>query len=191
MVAASTVAPLRRWPARLAPRLSVVLGFGLVALFGAGLVLGAWSTRSGPNEMATGSLTPARLLADWSFQSAAPTTIPALVPGAASSSVASPSVLPAGSSSYVVNPATAGHGAVEWVLLERGSAPANTEIALTFVDTTGATPATSTDTVYVETQSVVSGTSAYAFYFDAGAGTVVLDSVQETSQLCPSVGSCP
>lgn len=178
-------------PGLLPSQISLPLSVGLIAVFAAGLALGAWTIKSGPNETATGTLTPAQLLAYWSFQAATPTTIPGSVPGAASSTVGTPSVLPAGTASFVVNAATSGHGAVEWVLLERGTAPANTEIELTLVDTTGSTPGTTTNTVYVETQSSVSGTTAYDFYFDAGAGAVVFDSAEETSQLCSAVGTCP
>lgn len=188
---APTVTGERRGTVRAPYRVSMLLSLGLVALFAAGMAFGAWTTHSGPNETATGTLTPAQLLAYWSFQAATPTTIPGTVPGAASSSAASPSILPSGTASYVVNTATSGHGAVEWVLLERSSAPASTEIELTLVDSTGSTPATATNTVYVETQSSVSGTTAYDFYFDAGAGTVVFDTAQETSQLCGAIGSCP
>jgi hypothetical protein len=172
-------------------RISVIVAVGLLAVFVAGLAAGAWTTHSGPNETATGTDVPAKVLAYWSFEAATVTTIPGTVPGAASSSVSTPTVLPSGTAGYVVNTATAGHGAVEWVLLEHSTAPASTEIELTLVDTTGTTPSTTSNTVFVETQSSVPGTTAYDFYYDAGAGALVFDNAQETSQPCSAVGTCP
>jgi hypothetical protein len=172
-------------------RFPLVVSVGLVAVFLAGLAVGAWTIRSGPNETATGTDVPAQVLPYWSFQAATMTTIPGTVPGSASSTVGSPTVLPSGSASYALNAATSGDAAVEWVLLEHGSAPTSTEIELTLVDTTGSTPSTSSTTVFVETQSSVSGSAAYSFYFDAGAGTLVFDYAEETSQPCSAVGTCP
>ncbi|MCI4345729.1 MAG: hypothetical protein L3K07_03100, partial [Thermoplasmata archaeon] len=120
-----------------------------------------------------------------------PTTIPGSVPGAVSTTVGTPSVLGASSSSYVINTATGGHASVELSFLESSSAPTSTEIEVTFTVTVGSPGTTSTVTAYVETQSTVSTTLLFNFYFDAGAGALVFDSAQEISQPCSSVGSCP
>jgi hypothetical protein len=166
-----------------------VVAISLLAVVG--FAVGAITVRSDPSVTGTGNLNPGTELAYWSFHATTPTTIPGAVPGAVSTSVSTPTVLGASGSSFAINTATAAHSAVEWSFLESASAPTSTEIELTFTVTVGSPGTTSTVTGYVETQSSVSATLLFNFYFDAGAAALVFDSAQELSQPCSAVGSCP
>jgi hypothetical protein len=127
----------------------------------------------------------------WTQTSTGSSAIPASVPAAVSTNVASPTVLGnAQAASYAVNSATAGHNAVIWVFSEATTASASTEVELAL--TARVASVTSTITVYIETQSTPQKSPvAITFYFDAGTGVMILNSWSQVTQPCTSVGTCP
>ncbi|MCI4342005.1 MAG: hypothetical protein L3K11_06530, partial [Thermoplasmata archaeon] len=162
-------------PAR--PRFTrTTLALGLALVLGlTGFTIGFLTLHAGPSDTGTAGDTAASLLGYWKFHAVVAATIPGTVPGAASLTVASPSTLPAGTASYVLNSATSGHSAVEWTVQETSAAPTSTELELEFAVTTGSPGTSSTITVFIETQSSVSGNVLYNFYFDAGGAALVFD----------------
>jgi hypothetical protein len=158
-------------------------------LFVAGFALGAItignSTLNGGGVFQSGSQP-----AWWQQTSTGLSTVPAPVPGAASTTVATPTVLPATTANFGMNAGTTNHNAVVWTFTEATTAPANTELELSLTVKVGAT--TSTFTIYIETQTIApTSATTYSFYFDAGTGVVNLNYWSQIGQVCPSVGACP
>ena len=118
--------------------------------------------------------------------------IPATVPAAISTTVGTPTVLPTTGLSYVINAATAGDGAIEWNFTETTTPPHNTELELTFLITSGATPTNATVSVYLKTQAAnPASTLTFIVYFDTGIGAAILEESVEVTQECGAAGACP
>lgn len=120
-------------------------------------------------------------------------TIPLGV-GSLSSTVASPTTLAASATNYGVGTATGGHTFVRWNLTEAASAPHATEIEITFTINLQSPSVATSVTVYVETQTAgVSSPVTYALFYDSGGMTapVLVNQVQELSQQCSALGTCP
>ncbi|HYA71168.1 MAG TPA: hypothetical protein VEH28_07375 [Thermoplasmata archaeon] len=169
------------------------IGLAVAVAFSAGLGV-AWAALSvSPVTIhGAGNYVHTTRLTFWTQQAAWTTSIPAAVPAAASTTIGTPSILPATGQAYRINAATAGHGAVQWNFTETTTPPHNAEFEITFQITSGATPTNSTITVYFETQAANPASAlTFVLYFDAGAGTAVLDRSIELTQQCTGVGACP
>jgi len=164
--------------------------------FAAGYALAAaFSVTNGPNENGNGNYEAAGAIPWWTQSAVGLSSVPVSVPAALSSTVGTPTTLGATGQAYMINPGTVGDLDHFFKFIESTSAVASTELELTFTISTGATPSPSVVTVYVETQATVP-TSAQTFTLaydlgSAASGTIVLDSFQQISQQCSSVGSCP
>jgi hypothetical protein len=140
------------------------------------------------SETAHGSYVGQLELTWWKPTEVLLTTIPASTT-AASTNPASPTVIPAAGTTYAVNTATHLDNALEFIYSEQTTAVASTELEITFTVTAGTT---TTVTVYIETQSTIPATAqTFNFLFDGGSATAVFHVWQQTTQVCPSVGSCP
>jgi hypothetical protein len=113
-----------------------------------------------------------------------------------SGTAGSPTVLAATNQSYAVNAPTAGDVSHVFHLQEAASGvPANTEIEMVFSISTGSVPTVTTLTVYLETQAAPPGAvHTFTLVYDLGSaasGSIVLNDVQQISEQCSAVGTCP
>jgi hypothetical protein len=164
--------------------------------FAAGYTLAAaFSVTNGPNESGNGNYEAAGSIPWWTQSSVGLSSVPVSVPTALSSAGGTPTTLAAIGQPYMINPGTAGDLDHFFKFIESPSAVASTELELTFTISTGSTPSPNIVTVYLETQATVpTSAQTYTLAYDLGsaaAGTIVLDSFQQISQQCSSVGSCP
>ncbi len=185
------VNPAVRRPGRLG-----LLGFLAVIAVGSlavGLV-GAVGTQvtNGPVETGAGAYVTEHPLTYWEWVETALGTVPAAVPGRASTTVGAPTVLGLEAASYAIDPAVSGQPSVIWTFAETPATPARTELALTFVDGL-ADPAT-TVTVYLETAVRAPFlTLEFVFYWDAGAfapTALDIETMSATVVACPAIGDC-
>lgn len=165
-------------------------------MFVAGYSLAAALTiTSGPSETGNGNFESTTSIPWWTQASVGLSSIPTSVPTALSTTVGSPTVLAATGQAYMINTGVANDVNHFFKFTEAATAVANTELELVFTVSTGAGPTVTIVTVYVETQSTIPG-SAQTFTLDydlgsAGSGSIVLNSVQQVSQTCSAVGTCP
>jgi len=150
---------------------------------------------SGPSESANSNYEATTSITWWTQASVGLSSIPTAVPTALSSTVGTPTVLAAVGQAYMINTGTANDVNHYYKFTEATTAVANTEIELVFTVSTAVVPVITIMTVFVETQAVIPG-SAQTFTLDydlgnAGAGSITLNSVQQVSQLCSAVGTCP
>jgi hypothetical protein len=164
--------------------------------FGAGLATAVGLTvTAGPAENGGGSQHPGVWLPYWEqFGAVDNLTIPAAPPALISTTDATPTVLPSANTAYRLDAATAGHTALVWVFNETDNGfNANRELMLTFTISTGAGPAITSITAYIETQAAGPGSAwKFTFYWDSGsAGAIALNSEEEVSELCSGgAGTC-
>jgi hypothetical protein len=180
---------------RRARRISTIFVLPLVAL---SIVLGvatALTITASSTEYGTGAYESGTSLTYWTLDGTFADTMHAPLPGRASGAAGFPTVLPAAAQSYRINGATSGDLAVRWNFTESTAAHVNTEIEITFTITYGVTGATSTITVYVETQGTApTNPVVFQFYFDAGTatpGSVAIQAFTQVSEQCSAVGTCP
>jgi hypothetical protein len=164
--------------------------------FAAGYALAAaFSVTNGPNESGNGNYEAAGSIPWWTQSAVGLSSVPVTVPTALSSSAGTPTILAAAGQAYMINTGTVGDLDHFFKFTESSSAASSTEIELTFTISTGSTPSPTIVTVYAETQSTVPASAqTYTLAYDLGSpatGTIVLDSFQQISQQCSSVGSCP
>ena len=173
----------------------VATAFSLIAFVGGYALAGSLTVSSSGTESANGNYEPTGAISWWSQSSVGLSTIPSSPPTAASTTVATPTSLASASQSYMINTGSAGDLGHYFKMSESSSACASTELEIVFTVSTGASPSITTVTIYVETQSSVpASTTTFTFYYDLGSpasGSIVLNSVQQISQVCASVGTCP
>jgi hypothetical protein len=167
-----------------------------ILTFAAGYAIAAtFSVTNGPNENGNGNYEAAGSIPWWTQSAVGLGSVPVSVPTALSSAVGTPTTLAATGQMYMINAGTTGDLDHFFTFTEASSAVASTELVLTFTISTGSTPSPSTVTVYVESQTTVpTSAQTYTLAYDLGSaasGTIVLDSFQQISQQCVSVGSCP
>ncbi|MGA9839512.1 MAG: hypothetical protein WBE40_06375 [Thermoplasmata archaeon] len=147
----------------------------------------------GTAESGQGAYVAQSSLTYWNWEGTLLGTIPLPVPRTVSTAVATPTVLPAGRRSYTVNAGTAGQTSVEWTFGQGVSAPTSTELVITFV--LGLNHPVVTISIYVETNARASAAvSTYHFYWDAGTfapGSLAIETMTATVQVCTSIGTCP
>jgi len=173
--------------------LGAILVAAILGIVG-GFTLGAATqVAQGPTEYSDGALVAQQDLSYWVWHATILTTIPARVPTAASTAVATPTILPAAGRSYTINAATAGAEAVRWQFSEGTTAPASTELELRLV--AGLNGPSSSIRIYLETQAVAPfGALTFFLYWDAGAfppASLTIETMQVTVLVCTSVGHCP
>lgn len=173
----------------------VATALSVAAFVGGFALAGSLTISSGSSESANGNFESTNSIAWWTQSSVGLSSTPSTVPTSISTTAGSPTVLGATATSYLIGSGTAGDVAHFFKMSESTSAPVSTEIEIVFTISTGSTPTTTTSTVYLETQSTAPGSAlTFTLFYDlgsAGSGTIVLNSVQEISQLCSAVGTCP
>ncbi|MCI4322012.1 MAG: hypothetical protein L3K18_01875 [Thermoplasmata archaeon] len=167
-----------------------------ILTFAAGFALAAaFSVTNGPNENGNGNYEATGSIPWWTQSAVGLSSVPVTVPTALSSAVATPTTLAATGQLYMINAGTVGDLDHFFKFTESPSAVASTELEVTFTISTGSTPTPNVVTVYVEMQATVpTSAQTYTLAYDLGSaasGTIVLDSFQQLSQQCSSVGSCP
>jgi len=169
----------------------------LAAFVGGFAMAGALTISQGSPESANGNFESTSSISWWSQSSVGLSATPGPLPTSlAGSTAASPVVLGSGASqSFLLNAGTAGDVAHYFKMAETTSAPTSTELEIVFTVSTQTVPVVTTLTVFLETQSSsISTAVTLTLYYDLGSaasGSVVLNSVQQISQQCGSVGSCP
>ena len=174
-----------------------VATFLAAAAFVGGFALaGALTVNQGSPESAGGNYEATNAISWWSQAGVGLTTVPSTLPASLTgTTAAAPQTLAASATSYLLNTGTAGDLAHYFRMTEAAGAPASTEVELTFSVSTGAAPTVTQVTVYIETPatSPVSATN-FTFVYDLGSAataSIVLNSVQQVSQVCSAVGTCP
>lgn len=174
----------------------IATALSLAAFVGGFAMAGALTINSGGNEAASGSFETTSSISWWTQASVGLSSTPSPVPTSLVSTTAtSPQVLAAAGQAYSLNAGTVGDVAHYFKMTESTGAPTSTELEIVFSISTGTVPTVTTATVFVESQSS-SPTSAQTFtlYYDLGSAasaSIVLNSVQQISEQCSSVGSCP
>lgn len=168
----------------------------VIAFVGGYALAGALTIGTGPTEAANGSFESTTAISWWSQTAIGLAAMPSPVPGSVAGTTAgSPQVLGSTTLAYALNAATAGDVTQYFKMTEASGAPASTELSIVFTLSVNATPVAKIVTAFLETpSSSPSSAVSYTFYYDLGSatgGTIVLNSVQEISQTCASVGSCP
>lgn len=156
--------------------------------FGVGYAVAA-ATVTTTTETANGNYVNTAGPAGWSLLSPAVAFVPSSGLSAASTVVGTPTVFTT-SASYSVGTVTAGDVGQVFKFSETASAPASTELEITF--TVSAASVTVT-TVYVETQATPTA-NTMAFYVDVGSAastSVTINYAGQVSQQCSAVGTCP
>ena len=184
----------RRW--RLTRR-SVFIAtlLALVAIVGAYAGAVSFSIGLGNTQTGNGTYHATAQLTYWTETDVGVGSQPAVLPPTLSAIVGTPSVLAGAGTNYAINPAVANDVTHFWKFQETIAAPANTEIELQFIVSTGVVATFTTVTVYIETQAAVPGTAqTFVLFYDLGSpagGTITLNSVTEISQVCTAVAACP
>lgn len=173
----------------------VATALSIAAFIGGFAVAGSLTINSGPSEAGNGNFESTTSLAWWTQASVGLAATPGTVPTAISSTVGTPTVLAGSSQSYMANTGTAGDVAHFFKMTENTGAPASTELEIVITVSTGSTPSVNTIPLFVESQASPPGSAlTFTIYYDLGSAssaTVVLNSVQQISQQCASVGVCP
>ncbi len=147
------------------------------------------------SESGAGNYTSANNLAYWTQASVGLSSVPNPVPATLSQTVATPTVLAAVATSYAINAPTIGDLQHFFKFTEATGAPANTEVEIIFTISTGGGPTITTVNIFIETQAAPPGTATtFTLEYDLGnpaAGSITLNSVQQVSQQCSAVGTCP
>ena len=173
----------------------IATALSLAAFVGGFALAGSLTVNSSGTEAGGGNFETATSISWWSQSSVGLTAIPTSVPTGLSITPGSPTVLAATGQAYMIGTGTAGDLAHYFKMTEGSSATASAELEIVFSISTGATPTITTVTVYLETQSTTPTTAqTFTLYYDLGSpsgGSIVLNSVQQISQLCSSVGTCP
>ncbi len=172
----------------------VATALTIAAFVGGVAMAGSLTITSGASESAGGNFESTSGISWWTQSSVGLSSTPSPTPTALSTSPSSPTVL-SSAQGYLLNTGTSGDVAHYFKMTESSGAPASTELEIVFTISTGATPSLSTVVVYLETQSTSPSASVtVTIYYDLGSatsGTIVLNSVQQISQVCGSVGTCP
>ena len=167
----------------------------MAAFVGGYAMAGALTISLGSPESAGGNFESTNSIAWWTQSSVGLTSVATTVPTQLATTAASPTVLVAAGQSYMINVGTAGDVAHFFKMTEATSAPASTEIEIVFTVSTGLTPAITTVTVFLESQSSAPTTAqTFLLQYDLGSPTsasIVLNSVEQISQQCAAVGACP
>lgn len=172
----------------------VATALTIAAFVGGFAMAGSLTISQGTPEAANGNFETTSSISWWNQASVGLSSTPSPVPTQLSTTAGTPTVL-SSSQGYLINTGTAGDVAHYFKMTESAGATASTELEIVFTLSTGSTPTLSTTTVYLETQSSSPSSSVtVTIYYDLGSatsGTIVLNSVQQISQVCASVGSCP
>ena len=173
----------------------VVTALTIAAFVGGFAMAGSLTIFNGTPEAANGNYEATTNIAWWSQASVGLSATPSSTLTVLSSTVSSPTTLATSNQAYLANSGTAGDVAHFFKMSETSSAPINTELEIVFTISAGSTPVITTVTLFVETQSAApSGTLTFTIYYDLGSASsasVVLNSVQQISQVCGSLGNCP
>lgn len=166
------------------------------AFIGGFALAGALTVNQGSPEAAGGNYESTTAISWWSQAGVGLTTVPSTLPSSlTATTAAAPQTLPASATSYLINAGTSGDLAHYFAMTEAAGAPTGTEVELTFSVSTGTTPTLTQVTVYVESPSTSPTTATqFTFEYDLGSAataSIVLNSVQQVSQVCPAVGTCP
>jgi hypothetical protein len=167
----------------------------LIGVFTAGFVFASITINSG-SETGNGDYTGANALTYWTESSVGLSGAPGTLPTTLSGTANAPTVLSGSNASYGINTVVAGDTEQYFKFSETSSAPTSTEVEVVFTVNTGSGSGTTVvTTVYVETQSTApSSTLTFTLDYDLGSAAsanIVLNSAQQTSQQCSSVGTCP
>ena len=167
----------------------------LAAFVGGFAMAGSLTITSGTPESANGNYESATSISWWTQASVGLAATPSTVPTSLSGTAGSPTVLGATSTAYMANTGTSGDVAHFFKMTEASSAPVSTELEVVLTVSAGSTPVVTTLTLFVETQtSAPSGALTFTLYYDLGSASsasVVLNSVQQISQQCGAIGTCP
>lgn len=176
--------------ARLPPRAWIaILGAVAAVAFLAGDGAAQLTIVAG-TESATGSAESAAAVLWWSVATFAVDTVPATVPGSASTSAAAPSGLPGANGSFAAGAATALDAAVRWDFVEK-NAPGSTEFELIVLLLNGTSVPVAGATVYFETQASPPGPITVSVFLDVGSTAPSGGNATELAVQCASIGSCP
>jgi hypothetical protein len=167
----------------------------LLALTGGWVMAASFSITDGSTETGAGAYHGTALMTYFSETSVGVGSEPGTLPTALSVTVGTPTVLAAAAANYAVNTPTSGDIVHYWKFAETTAAPTSTEVELQFTISTGAVPAVTQATVFIETQATApAATITYTIYYDLGSpatATITLNSVTEVSLQCTAVGTCP
>lgn len=167
----------------------------LAAFVGGYAMAGSLTINSGGTEAGNGNYETTSSISWWTQSTVGLAAFPSGSPTALSSAVATPTVLAASAQNYPINTGTAGDVAHYFKMTESTGAPTSTELEMVFSISTGSTPTITTVTVFLESQTSAPGSAlTFTLYYDLGSAasaSIVLNSVQQISQQCSSVGSCP
>ncbi|MCI4335715.1 MAG: hypothetical protein L3K17_00750 [Thermoplasmata archaeon] len=168
----------------------------LAAFVGGYAMAGALTINSSGTEAASGNFETTSAITWWTQASVGLASTPSPLPTSlASTTATSPVSLPATSSGLMINAGTVGNVAHYFKMTESTGAPTSTELEIVFSISTGAGPTITTVTVFIESQATApSSAQTYTLYYDLGSAassSIVLNSVEQISQQCTSVGSCP
>jgi hypothetical protein len=169
--------------------------FAMAAFVGGYAMAGALTISQGPAESAGGNFESTNSIAWWSQASVGLTSVASPLPTQLATTSSSPTVLAATGQAYLINTGAAGDVAHFFKMTESTSAPVSTEIEVVFTVSTGLSPVITTVTVFLESQSTAPGTAqTFVLEYDLGSPTsasIVLNSVEQISQQCTAVGTCP
>lgn len=181
---------------RISPRtVYLATALALVAFVGGYAMAGALTIATGASESANGNYEATNSISWWTQSSVGIATTPGTVPTQLGSTATTATTLGSANASYMANTGTANDVAHFFKMTESTSAPTGTELKITFSVSTGSTPVMTTVTVYVTTQATApSSALTFTIYYDLGSASstsIVLNSVQQISQVCASPGTCP
>jgi hypothetical protein len=146
-------------------------------------------------ENASGGYTATSALTWWTQASVGLGIVPQTIPALLNMTAAHPTVLAAAGTTYLANTGVAGDIYHYVRFTEATNAPTSTEVEISLTISTGSAPVFATVTVFVETQSTVPTTAqSFLIAYDLGSAattSIVLNSVQEISQQCTGIGTCP
>lgn len=167
----------------------------LAAFVGGYAMAGSLTVSSGGTESANGNYETTSSISWWTQSTVGLAAFPSGSPTTLSATATGPTVLGPSAQNYGINAGTAGDVAHYFKMTESTTAPVSTELEIVFSVSTGASPTVTTVTVFLETQTAAPSTAVtYTLYYDLGSAasaSIVLNSVQQISQQCSSVGSCP
>lgn len=173
----------------------VAVFLSMAAFVGGYAMAGALTISQGNAESAGGNFESTNSIAWWSQASVGLTSVASTVPTQLAASASSPTVLAASGQSYMINAGTAGDVAHFFKMTEATTAPTSTEVEVVFTISTGASPTTTVVTVFLESQTTApTSAQTYALEYDLGSpasASITLNSVEQISQVCASVGTCP
>jgi hypothetical protein len=167
----------------------------LAAFVGGYAMAGSLTVSSGGTEAGSGNYETTSSISWWTQSTVGLAAFPSGTITTLSATATGPTTLAATGQSYGINAGTAGDVAHYFKMTESSGAPTSTELEIVFSISTGATPTINTVTVFIESQGTApSSAQTYTLYYDLGSAasaSIVLNSVQQISQQCSSVGSCP